>query len=65
VHTFRLPHTLHIGQQFSESSSTSNTLLSLEFDILLLFLLDLVGFSDVDFARCGIDPKSTSGTVTP
>jgi hypothetical protein len=24
--------------------------------------LDLVGFSDVDFAGCGIDQKSTSGT---
>jgi hypothetical protein len=24
--------------------------------------LDLVGFSDVDFAGCGIDRKSTSGT---
>jgi hypothetical protein len=26
------------------------------------FSLDLVGFSDVDFAGCGIDRKSTSGT---
>jgi hypothetical protein len=25
-------------------------------------LLDLVGFSDADFAGCGIDRKSTSGT---
>jgi hypothetical protein len=24
--------------------------------------LDLVGFSDVDFAECGIDRKSTSAT---
>jgi hypothetical protein len=24
--------------------------------------LDLVGFSDADFAGCGIDRKSTSGT---
>jgi hypothetical protein len=24
--------------------------------------LDLVGFSDIDFAGCGIDRKSTSGT---
>jgi hypothetical protein len=24
--------------------------------------LDLVGFSDTDFMRCGIDQKSTSGT---
>jgi hypothetical protein len=27
VHTFKLPHAPHIGQQFSESSVTSNTLL--------------------------------------
>jgi hypothetical protein len=25
-------------------------------------LLDLVGFSNADFAGCGIDQKSTSGT---
>jgi hypothetical protein len=25
--------------------------------------LDIVGFSDADFAGCGIDRKSTSGTV--
>jgi hypothetical protein len=35
------PHILHIGQQFSESSGTSNTLLSLGFGILLLRLIML------------------------
>jgi hypothetical protein len=36
VRTFRLPHTLHIGQRSSEFSGISNTLLSLGFGILLL-----------------------------
>jgi hypothetical protein len=44
VRTFRLPHALHIGRQFSESSSISNTLLSLGFGILLLRRLILVAF---------------------
>jgi ABC-type transport system involved in multi-copper enzyme maturation permease subunit len=44
VHTFSLPHALHIGRQFSESSHTSNTLLSLGFGILLLLRLILLGF---------------------
>jgi hypothetical protein len=39
VHAFRLPHALHIRWLFSESSGTSNTLLSLGFDILLLHLI--------------------------
>jgi hypothetical protein len=60
---FRLPHALRIGQQFSEFSGISNTPLSLGFGILLLLhWMDLVGFSDADFAGCGIDQKSTSGT---
>jgi hypothetical protein len=33
---FRLPYALHIEWQFSEFLGISNTLLSLEFDILLL-----------------------------
>jgi hypothetical protein len=41
---FRLPHTPHIGQQFSEFSVTSNTLLSLKFGILLLLRLILLAF---------------------
>jgi hypothetical protein len=45
VQAFRLPHTPHIGQQFSESSGTSNTLLSSGFGILLLLRLILLAFS--------------------
>jgi hypothetical protein len=44
VHAFKLPHALHIERQFSESSCTSNTLLSLRFGILLLLHLILLGF---------------------
>jgi hypothetical protein len=44
VHAFRLPHAPHIGQQFSKSSGTSNTLLSLGFGILHLLLLILLTF---------------------
>jgi hypothetical protein len=36
VRAFRLPHALHIGRQFSESSGISNTHSILEFGILLL-----------------------------
>jgi hypothetical protein len=44
VHTFSVPHALHIGQQLSKSSDTSNTLLSLGFGILLLLCLILLAF---------------------
>jgi hypothetical protein len=44
VHAFRLSHALNIGQQFSESSGTSNTLLSLRFGILLRLRLILLAF---------------------
>jgi hypothetical protein len=44
VRAFRLPHTLHIGRQFSKSSGISNTLLSLGFGILLLLYLILLAF---------------------
>jgi hypothetical protein len=44
VHTFRLPHALHIGLLSSESSGTLNTLLCLGFGILLLLRLILLGF---------------------
>jgi hypothetical protein len=44
VHTFRLPHALHIERQFSESLNISNTLLSLGFAILLLLRLILLDF---------------------
>jgi hypothetical protein len=43
VCAFQLPHALHIGWQFSESSGISNTLLSLGFGILLL-RLNLLAF---------------------
>jgi hypothetical protein len=59
VCSFRLPHTLRIGRQFSESSDISNTL---EFGIRYSASssLDLVYFFDADFAGCGIDRKSIS-----
>jgi hypothetical protein len=44
VHAFRPLDALHIGRQFSESSGTSNKLLSLEFGILLLLRLILLAF---------------------
>jgi hypothetical protein len=44
MYAFRPLHALHIGQQFSESSDTSNTLLSLGFGILLLLHMILLGF---------------------
>jgi hypothetical protein len=55
VRALRLPHALHIGLPFNRSSGISNTHSSLGFGILLLFSLDLVGFSDTDFEGCGID----------
>jgi hypothetical protein len=36
VRAFRLPHALHTGRPFNESSGISNILLSLGFGILLL-----------------------------
>jgi hypothetical protein len=39
-----LPHTLHIGWQFSEFLGISNTLLSLRFGILLLLRWILLAF---------------------
>jgi hypothetical protein len=44
VRAFKLPHALHIGRQFSESSGISNTLLSLGFGILFLLPLILLAF---------------------
>jgi hypothetical protein len=57
VHTFRLPHTLHIRQQFSESSGTSNTLLSLEFGILLLLRFILLAFLILILRGVGLTKK--------
>jgi hypothetical protein len=45
VHAFRLLYTLHIGQQFSESSGSSNTYSNLGFGILLLLRLILLVFA--------------------
>jgi hypothetical protein len=45
VHTFRLSHAANIGRQFNESLGISNTLLSLEFGIMLLLHLILLDFS--------------------
>jgi hypothetical protein len=44
VYAFSLPHVLHIGQQFNESSVISNTLSNLGFDIQLLLCLILLIF---------------------
>jgi hypothetical protein len=44
VQAFRLSHAPHIGQQFSESSGTSNTLLSLRFGNLLPLRLIFLAF---------------------
>jgi hypothetical protein len=41
---FQFSYALHIGQQFSKSSGTSNTHLSLGFGILLLLRLSLLTF---------------------
>jgi hypothetical protein len=62
VCAFRLPHTLHIRLSFIESLGISNILLSLGFGILPLLRWILLIFLDADFAGCGIDRKSTSGT---
>jgi hypothetical protein len=60
VRALRLPHALHIGRQFSRFLGISNTLLRIWYSASSS--LDLVGFSDADFAGCVIDRKSTSGT---
>jgi hypothetical protein len=56
------PHILHIGQQFSESSGTSNTLLSLGFGILLLLRLIMLAFLMLILLVVGLTEKRTSGT---
>jgi hypothetical protein len=45
VHTFKLPHALHIGQPFSGFSGISNTHLNLGFGIPLLHRLILLAVS--------------------
>jgi hypothetical protein len=44
VRAFSLPHALRIGRQFSGFLGISNTLLSLEFGILLLLRWILLGY---------------------
>jgi hypothetical protein len=58
VHAFRLPHALHIGRQFSEFLATSDTLLNLEFGILLLFRLILLAFSMLILLVVGVTEKT-------
>jgi hypothetical protein len=61
VHAFKLPHVLHIGKPFSESSGISNTHSNLGFGIPFLHRLILLAFPMADFAGCGIDRKGTYG----
>jgi hypothetical protein len=58
VHVFKLPHALHIRRQFSEFSGTSNTLLSLGFDILLLLHLILLAFLMLILWGVGLTEKA-------
>jgi hypothetical protein len=60
VRAFKIPHSLHIGKSFSGFSGISNPHSNLGFGASSL--LDLVSFSDADFAGCGIDRKNTSDT---
>jgi hypothetical protein len=55
---FSLPHALHIGRQFSESSGVSNTLLSLGFGILLLLHWILLGFSMLILRVVGLTERA-------
>jgi hypothetical protein len=58
VRAIRLLHALHIGQQFNKSSGTSNTLLSLEFDILLLLRLILLAFTILILRVVGLTERA-------
>jgi hypothetical protein len=51
------PHILHIRQQFSESSGTSNTLLSLGLGILLLLRLIMLAFLMLILLVVGLTEK--------
>jgi hypothetical protein len=63
VLAFRLRYALHIGRQFSESSGISNTLLSLEFGILLLRRLILLAFSMLILWVVGLTEIASLGLV--
>jgi hypothetical protein len=62
VRAFKLPHALHIGRQFNESSSISNTPLSLGFDILLLRLI-LLAFPMLILRVVGLTERALLGVV--
>jgi hypothetical protein len=61
VCAFRLPHALHIGQQFSGFLGISNKLLSLGFVILLLFRWILLTFLMLIFLVVGLTGKALLG----
>jgi hypothetical protein len=63
VRAFRLPHSLHIGWQFSEFSDISNTLLSLGFGILLLLRWILLSFSMLILRVMGLTEIALLGLV--
>jgi hypothetical protein len=58
MHALKLPHALHIGRQFNESSGTSNTLLSLGFSILLLLRLILFVFPMLILLGVGLTERT-------
>jgi hypothetical protein len=58
-----LPHALHIGRQFSESSGISNTPLSLGFGILLLLHLILLAFLMLILRVLGLTERALLGLV--
>jgi hypothetical protein len=62
VRAFKLPHALHIGRQFNESSGISNTPLSLGFDILLLRLI-LLAFPMLILRVVGLTERALLGVV--
>jgi hypothetical protein len=53
-----LPHTLHIGQQFSESSGISNTHPNSGFGIQLLHRLILLAFPMLTLRVVGLTEKA-------
>jgi hypothetical protein len=63
VRAFRLSHALHIRRQFNEFSGISNTLLSLEFGILLLLHWILLAFSMLSLRVVGLTERALLGLV--
>jgi ABC-type transport system involved in multi-copper enzyme maturation permease subunit len=58
VHGFRLPHALHIGQQFNEFPDISNTHSNLGFGIHLLLRLILLAFPMLISRVVGLTEKA-------